>query len=174
MGHLGTSWYLDASTRWSHICLLSTRNHAFARFIAHFIKLRAHYPNNPIKFIRMDNTADFFLKSPQWLLWLLALMWNIRYFTYIYKIDFESLIKRVKLIARLLLQNCKLPTSYWDHAVLHATGLIQIRPTAYHTVSPLQLVRVNQPSNSHLRNSVALYTYWFHHRSIHQWAPIEN
>ena len=49
----------------------------------------------------------------------------------------ESLIKRVKLIARPLLQNCKLPTSCWGHAVLQATDLIQIRPTAYHTASPL-------------------------------------
>ena len=63
----------------------------------------------------------------------------------------ESLIKRIKLIARPLLQNCKLPTSCWGHAVLHATDLIQIRPTAYNTVSPLQLVRGNQPSISHLR-----------------------
>ena len=54
---------IDASTRWSHVCLLSTRNHAFARFIAQIIKLRAHYPNNPIKFIRMDNAAEFSSKS---------------------------------------------------------------------------------------------------------------
>jgi hypothetical protein len=40
---------IDASTRWSHVCLLSTKNHAFTRFIAQIIKLRAHYPNNPIK-----------------------------------------------------------------------------------------------------------------------------
>jgi hypothetical protein len=35
-----------------------------------------------------------------------------------------SLIKRIKLIARLLLHNCNLPISYWGHAVLHATDLI--------------------------------------------------
>jgi hypothetical protein len=63
----------------------------------------------------------------------------------------ESLIKRVKLIARPLLQNCKLPTSCWGHAVLHTADFIQIRPTAYHTASPLQLIRGNQPSISHLR-----------------------
>ena len=38
----------------------------------------------------------------------------------------ESLIKRIKLIARPLLQNCNLPTSCWGHAVLHAAELIQI------------------------------------------------
>ena len=36
---------IDASTRWSHVYLLSTRNHAFARFIAQIIKLRAHHPD---------------------------------------------------------------------------------------------------------------------------------
>jgi len=62
----------------------------------------------------------------------------------------ESLIKRVKLIARLLLQNCNLPTSYWGHIVLHAIDLIQLCPTAYHATSPLQLVRGNTPNISHL------------------------
>ena len=32
---------IDASTRWSHVCLLSTRNLAFARLLAQVIKLRA-------------------------------------------------------------------------------------------------------------------------------------
>jgi hypothetical protein len=63
----------------------------------------------------------------------------------------KALIKRVKLIARPLLQNCNLPTSCWGHAVLHAANLLQLRPTAYHTASPLQLVSGNPPSISHLR-----------------------
>jgi hypothetical protein len=63
----------------------------------------------------------------------------------------ESLIKRIKLIARPLLEGCNLPISYWGHAVLHAADLVQLRPTAYHTTSPLQLVRVDQPSISHLQ-----------------------
>ena len=62
----------------------------------------------------------------------------------------ESLIKRVKLIARSLLQNCNLPTSCWGHAILHAANLIQLRPTAYHATSPLQLVHGNTPNISHL------------------------
>ena len=62
----------------------------------------------------------------------------------------ESLIKRVKLIARPLLQNCNLPTSCWGHAVIHVADLLQLRPTAYHIASPLQLVHGNPPSISHL------------------------
>jgi hypothetical protein len=63
----------------------------------------------------------------------------------------ESLIKRIKLIARPMLMNCKLPTSCWGHAVLHAADLIQLRPTAYNDNSPLEMVRGNPPSISHLR-----------------------
>jgi hypothetical protein len=47
--------------------------------------------------------------------------------------------------------NCKLPSMCWGHAVLHAADLIQLCPTAYHTNSPLELVRGNPPSISHLR-----------------------
>jgi hypothetical protein len=63
----------------------------------------------------------------------------------------ESLIKRIKLIARPLLHNCNLPISYWGHTVLHAADLIQLRSTAYHSTSPLYLVRGNAPSISHLQ-----------------------
>jgi hypothetical protein len=63
----------------------------------------------------------------------------------------ESLIKRIKLVARPLLMNCQLPTSCWGHAVLHAVDLIQLRPTAYHDTSPLHLVHGNRHNISHLR-----------------------
>jgi hypothetical protein len=45
---------IDASTRWSHVCLLSTRNVAFARLFAQIIRLRAQFPDYPIKKIRFD------------------------------------------------------------------------------------------------------------------------
>jgi hypothetical protein len=62
----------------------------------------------------------------------------------------ESLIKRIKIIARPLLHNCNLPITCWRHTVLHVAALIQLRPTAYYNVSPLCLVRGNAPSISHL------------------------
>jgi hypothetical protein len=49
----------------------------------------------------------------------------------------ESLIKRIKLIAKPLLQGCNLPTFCWGHAVLHAADLVQLCSTTYHTTSPL-------------------------------------
>jgi IS30 family transposase len=50
---------IDASTRWSHMCILSTRNHVFAKIIAQIIKLKAQYPEQRIQSIRMDNAAEF-------------------------------------------------------------------------------------------------------------------
>jgi hypothetical protein len=71
----------------------------------------------------------------------------------------EFLIKRIKLIARPALQECNLPISCWGHAVLHAADLVQLRLTAYHTTSPLQLVHGNQPSISHMwKFGCAVYT----------------
>ena len=36
---------VDVSTRWSHVCLLSTRNATFVKLLAQIIKLRAHHPD---------------------------------------------------------------------------------------------------------------------------------
>ena len=38
---------VNASTRWSHVCLLSTRNVAFVRLLGQIIKLRAQFPRLP-------------------------------------------------------------------------------------------------------------------------------
>jgi hypothetical protein len=54
---------IDASARWSHVCLLSTRNHAFAKLIAQIIHLRANFLENRIKSIRTDNAGEFTSKA---------------------------------------------------------------------------------------------------------------
>ena len=48
---------IDASTRWSHVCLLSIRNVAFVRLLAQMTKLRAQFSYYPIKTIRLDNAS---------------------------------------------------------------------------------------------------------------------
>jgi hypothetical protein len=50
---------IDASTRWSYMCLLSTHNHAFAKFMMQVIRLKVNYPEYRIKSICMDNAAEF-------------------------------------------------------------------------------------------------------------------
>ena len=50
---------IDASTRWFHVCLLSTHNIAFSKLLAQIIKLRAQFPDYLIKSIRLDNACEF-------------------------------------------------------------------------------------------------------------------
>ena len=54
---------IDASTRWTHVCLLFTQNNAFSKFITKLIGLRAQFPDYPIKSIRMDNASEFTSKT---------------------------------------------------------------------------------------------------------------
>jgi GAG-pre-integrase domain len=54
---------IDASTRWSHVCLLATRNVAFARLLAQIIQLRANLPDYQIKNIWLDNAGEFTSQS---------------------------------------------------------------------------------------------------------------
>jgi hypothetical protein len=82
----------------------------------------------------------------------------------------ESLIKRIKLIARALLLCYNLPTSCWGHAVLYVVDLVQLCPTIYHITSPLQLVlEINQVSP--IRGNLdVLYTCQFIYLSKILWV----
>jgi hypothetical protein len=140
-----------ASTRWSHVCLLSTQNHVFAKIMAQVIRLKASFPENWIQSIRLDNAAEF--SSRAFNNYCTAQGIQVQYFVpYVYTQNglIESLIKIIKLIERPLLHKCNLPISCWGHAVLHASDLIQLQPTTYHNTSPLYLVCGNVPSIFHL------------------------
>jgi hypothetical protein len=54
---------IDASTRWSHVCLLSTWNHGFAKFMTEVIRLKANFSEHRIKSIRLDNDAEFLSRA---------------------------------------------------------------------------------------------------------------
>ena len=54
---------IDASSRWSHVCLLSTHNVAFSRLLAQIIRLQTHFPDYPIKKIRLNNVGKFISKA---------------------------------------------------------------------------------------------------------------
>jgi hypothetical protein len=142
---------IDASRRWSHVSFLSTCNHVFAKFMTQVIRLKANYPKYRIKGIRMDNVAEF----SSWALndYCMTQEIEVQHFVpYVHTQNglVESLIKRSKLIAKPLLQDCNLPTSCWGNIVLHAADLVQLHPTTYHITSPLQLVCGDQPNISHL------------------------
>ena len=143
---------IDASTRWSHVCLLSTRNVAFARLLAQIIRLRAQFPDYPIKKIRLDNAGEY--TSQAFDNYCMSIGIDVEYpvaHTHTQNGLAESFIKRLQMIARPLLMKTKLPISAWGHAILHAASLVRIRPTAYHKYSPLQLVFGQLPNIFHFR-----------------------
>ena len=89
------------------------------------IKLQAHYSESRIKSFRMDNAAEF--SSRAFNDYCMALGIEVQHsVSYVHTQNglAEALIKRIKLIARPLLTNCNLPTSFWGHVVLHAVDLI--------------------------------------------------
>ncbi|GLR00170.1 hypothetical protein GCM10007863_45910 [Dyella mobilis] len=143
---------IDASLRWSHVCLLSTRNVAFARLLAQIIRLQAHFPDYPIQSIRLDGAGEF--TSQSFDNYCMSLGIDVEHpVAHVHTQNglAESFIKRLQLIARPMLMRTKLPISAWGYAILHAAALVRLRPTAYHEFSPLQLVFGYQPDISHLR-----------------------
>ena len=54
---------VDATGVHFEVTLLSTRNIIFAKLLAMLIKFKAHYPEFPVKTLRMDNAGEF--KSQQ-------------------------------------------------------------------------------------------------------------
>ena len=54
---------IDASSRWSPVCLLSTCNVSFSRLLAQIIRLQAHFLDYPTKQIRLDNAGEFISKA---------------------------------------------------------------------------------------------------------------
>ena len=143
---------IDASTRWSHVSLLSTRNIAFARLLTQIIRLKAQFPDYSIKTIRLDNAGEFTSKS--FYDYCMAVGIHVEHpVAHVHTQNglAESLIKRLQIIARPMLLRTKLPTSAWGHAILHAAALIRIRPTAYNSYSPQQLVTGIEPDISYIR-----------------------
>ncbi|WCJ38519.1 hypothetical protein M5689_019577 [Euphorbia peplus] len=143
---------IDASTRWSHVCLLSTRNMAFARLLAQIIRLRVQFPDYTIKSIRLDNAGEF--TSEAFNSYCMSIGIAIeRPVAHVHTQNSlaESFIKHLQLIGRPLLMRTKLPIYAWGHAILHAATLVRIRPINYHKVSPLQMTFGKEPNIAHLR-----------------------
>ena len=114
---------IDASTRWSHVCLLSSRNVAFARLLAQIIRLRTQFPDHPIKTICLDNAGEF--SSHAFLDYCMSIGIDVQHpIAHVHSQNglAESFIKRLQLIARPLLLKIKLPLLAWGHAIIHAAN----------------------------------------------------
>ena len=140
------------STQWSHVCLLSSRNVAFARLLAQIIQLRAQFLDQPIKTIRLHNASEF--SSQTFLDYCMFIGIDVQHpVAHVHSQNglAESFITCLQLIARPLRLKTKLSLSAWGHAIIHAANLISLRPTANHDLSPLPLAKGYQPNISHLR-----------------------
>ena len=127
-------------------------NVAFARLLAQIIRLQAHFPDYPIKKIRLDNAGEFISKAFD----DYCMSVGIEVEHPIARVHTqnglaEAFIKRLQLIARPLHMRTKLPIYAWGHAILHATALVHIRLAANHQQSPFQLILGQIPNLSHLR-----------------------
>lgn len=143
---------IDASSRWSHVCLLSSRDMAFAKFLAQIIKLRAQFPDYTIKKIRLDNAGEF--SSESFNNYCMSIGITVEHpVPHVHTQNglAESLIKRLQYIARPLIMRTKLPVTVWGHVILHAAALIRLRPSADHKHTPYQLAIGKEPNISHLK-----------------------
>jgi hypothetical protein len=66
---------INASTRWSHVCLLFTCNHAFAKFMTQVIRLKVNFHFEPSMII----------------VWLKVLRYNILFHMFIHKMVWQNL-----------------------------------------------------------------------------------
>ena len=94
---------VDESIGWS-------RNVAFAGLLAQIIRLRAHFPDHPIKSIHLDNAGEFTSKIFDEYCRSVGI--DVEHLEWIS----ESLIKHLQVIARTLLFR-QLPISIWRHSI---------------------------------------------------------
>jgi hypothetical protein len=159
---------VDASTRWSHMCLLSTLNHSFTKFMTQVIRLKANYPEYSIKSIRMDNAAEFLSRAfnDYCMGQRIKIQHSVPY-VHTQNGLAKSLIKRIKLIARPLIQDYNLLTSCWGHAVLLVADIVQVfNYDQLHIISHPHsnlYVEINQVSPIYGKLDVQ-FTHQFHHQ----------
>ena len=141
---------VDAKGIHFKVSLLSTRNIVFSKLLAMLIKFRTHYPDYPVKTLRMDNAGEF--KSQHFEDYCMAIGIKLTY-----SIPYEhsqnglakASIKKIQLISRPLLIQAGLSSYFWGHAVLHAATLLRYRPTLLNDFSPLELLSSQKPDVSH-------------------------
>lgn len=100
---------IDASTRWSCVCLLFSHNPAFEILIAQLIYLREHFLDYPIKKIWIDNTGEFTLQAfnDYYMLIGITIKYHVAHLHTQNGLD-ESLTKHLQL--RPLQMHSKFPT----------------------------------------------------------------
>ena len=130
---------VDASSRHAEVSLLTIRNMVFPKLLAMLLRFRNHFPENPIKILRVDNAREF--RSHTFEDYCIATGIELTYsapYEHSQKGLAEAYIKKIQLIVRPLLIQAKLPSSMWSHAVLHVVMLLRLRPTLLQTQTPFE------------------------------------
>jgi hypothetical protein len=91
------------------------------------IRLKVNFPEHQLQSVRLDNTAELYSRgfNDYCMAQGIEVQHSVPY-VHTQNGLAESLIKRIKLIARPLLHKCNLPITCWGHAVLQAADLIQL------------------------------------------------
>ena len=120
---------VDASGSHSEVSLLTTRNMAFPKLLAMLIRFRTHFPDKPIKTLRMDNAKEF--RSHAFEDYCTATGIELTYsvpYEHSQNGLAEAFIKKIQLITRPLLLHAHLPASMWS-MLSFTLLLLRLRPT---------------------------------------------
>jgi hypothetical protein len=117
---------IDASSSHLEVSLLPTRNMLFPKLLAILIRYWNHFPDFPIKYLRMNNAQEFCGLA-------------------------EAFTNKIQLVIHPLLLRAQCPSSMWRHVVLHATILLKLRPTLLNVQTPAELQSGRTPDVSHIR-----------------------
>ena len=162
---------IDASTKWSHVCLLFTRNVAFATLLAQKIRLREQFPNYQIRKFYLDNVGEF--TSQAFDDYCIPIEIDVKYpvtHTHTQNDLSKLLIKRLQIIARPLLMKSKLHVSAWSHVILHTVSLVHFRPNVYHKYYHCKLYLANNQIFFTCVGLVVLYMYLLHRHNALRWV----
>jgi hypothetical protein len=143
---------IDAFGSHLEASLLPTRNMIFPKLLVILIKYRNHFPDFPIKYLRMDNALEFRSHAFEdyCVATCIALTYSVPY-EHSQNGLAEAFIKKIQLVTRLLLLQAQLPSSMWGHVVLHATALLKLRPTLLNVQIPAELQSGRIPYVSHIK-----------------------
>jgi hypothetical protein len=124
----------------------------FPKLLAILIKYRNHFPDFPIKYLRMDNALEFRSHTFEdyCVATRIALTYSVPY-EHSQNGLAEAFIKKIQLVTRPLLLQAQLPSSMWGHAVLYATALLKLRPTLLNVQTPAELQSGRIPDVSHIK-----------------------
>ena len=132
---------VDASTPRLHVCLLSTRNAAFAKLLKQIIRLWPHYPDHFIKSIRLDNAGVFTSKTFDD--YCMSIGIDVEHpVPHVHTQNglAEAAIKRIQMVTRTLVMRTNLSLFTWGYAIFHAALLIRFRPTTNQPFYAYQMV----------------------------------